>query len=100
MKIQKPAQKIGSNQVIGYVLIGSEEESDLIEKSARDGLRDNNAYKQLQKITNDVIKELEIRRFSFRRKAGLSKPALKVEKELNRILSFDNLKQIYHSKIE
>lgn len=98
-RIQKPAQKIGSNQVIGYVLIGSEEESDLIEKSARDGLRDNNAYKQLQKITNDVIKELEIRRFSFRRKAGLSKPALKVEKELNRILSFDNLKQIVHKKL-
>jgi len=98
-RIQKPAQKIGSNQVIGYVLIGSEEESDLIEKSARDGLRDNNAYKQLQKITNDVIKELEIRRFSFRRKVGLSKPALKVEKELNRILSFDNLKQTVHKKL-
>ena len=98
-RIQKPAQKIGSNQVIGYVLIGSEEESDLIEKSARDGLRDNNAYKQLQKITNDVIKELEIRRFSFRRKVGLSKPALKVEKELNLILSFDNLKQTVHKKL-
>lgn len=98
-RIQKPAQKIGSNQVIGYVLIGSEEESDLIEKSARDGLRDNNAYKQLQKITNDVIKELEIRRFGFRRKAGLSKPALKVEQELNRIFSFDNLKQTVHKKL-
>lgn len=98
-RIQNPSLKIGSNQVIGYVLIGSEEESDLIEKSARDGLRDNNAYKQLQKITNDVIKELEIRRFSFRRKAGLSKPALKVEKELNRILSFDNLKQTVHKKL-
>lgn len=98
-RIQKPAQKIGSNQVIGYVLIGSEEESDLIEKSARDGLRDNNAYKQLQKITNDVIKELELRRFRFRRKAGLSKPALKVEKELNRIFSFDNLKQTVHKKL-
>lgn len=98
-RVQKPAQKIGSNQVIGYVLIGSEEESDLIEKSARDGLRDNNAYKQLQKITNDVINELEKRRFSFRRKAGLSKPALKVEKELNRILSFDNLKQTVHKKL-
>jgi hypothetical protein len=98
-RVQKPAQKIGSNQVIGYVLIGSEEESDLIEKSARDGLRDNNAYKQLQKITNEVIKELETRRFSYRRKAGLSKPALKVERELNRIFSFDTLKQTVHTKL-
>lgn len=98
-RIQNPSLKISSNQVIGYVLIDSEEKSDLIEKSARDGLRDNNAYKQLQKITNEVIKELETRRFSYRRKAGLSKPALKVEKELNRILSFDNLKQTVHKKL-
>lgn len=98
-RIQNPSLKIGSNQVIGYVLIDSEEKSNLIEKSARDGLRDNNAYKQLQKITNEVIKELETRRFSYRRKAGLSKPALKVEKELNRILSFDNLKQTVHKKL-
>ena len=98
-RVQNPSLKIGSNQVIGYVLIDSEEKSDLIEKSARDGLRDNNAYKQLQKITNDVIKELEIRRFGFRRKAGLSKPALKVEQELNRIFSFDNLKQTVHKKL-
>lgn len=98
-RIQNPSLKIGSNQVIGYVLIGSEEESDLIEKSARDGLRDNYAYKQLQKITNEVIKELEIRRFSFRRKAGLSKPTLNVEKELNRIFSFENLKQTVRKKL-
>ena len=98
-RIQNPSLKIGNNQVIGYVLIGSEEESDLIEKSARDGLRDNYAYKQLQKITNEVIKELEIRRFSFRRKAGLSKPTLNVEKELNRIFSFENLKQTVRKKL-
>ena len=98
-RVQNPSLKIGSNQVIGYVFIESEEKSDLIEKSARDGLRNNNAYQQLQKITNEVIKELEIRRFSFRRKAGLSKPALKVEKELNRILSFDNLKQTVYKKL-
>lgn len=98
-RIQNPSLKIGSNQVIGYVLIDSEEKSNLIEKSARDGLRDNNAYKQLQKITNEVIKELETRRFSYRRKAGLSKPALKVEKELNRIFSFDTLKQTIHKKL-
>lgn len=98
-RVQNPSLKIGSNQVIGYVLIESEEKSDLIEKSARDGLRNNNAYQQLQKITNEVIKELETRRFSYRRKAGLSKPALKVERELNKIFSFDTLKQTVHKKL-
>ena len=98
-RVQNPSLKIGSNQVIGYVLIESEEKSDLIEKSARDGLRNNNAYQRLQKITNEVIKELEIRRFSFRRKVGLSKPALKVERELNRIFSFEDLKQTVRKKL-
>ena len=98
-RVQNPSLKISSNQVIGYVLINSEEKSDLIEKSARDGLRNNNAYQRLQKITNEVIKELEIRRFSFRRKVGLSKPALKVERELNRIFSFEDLKQTVRKKL-
>lgn len=98
-RVQNPSQKIGSNQVIGYVLIGSEEESDLIEKSARDGLRDNNAYQQLQRITHEVINELEIRRFSFRRKAGLIKSALKIEKKLDRIFSFEELKQTVRKKL-
>lgn len=98
-RVQNPSLKIGSNQVIGYVLIESEEKSDLIEKSARDGLRNNNAYQQLQKITNKVIKELEIRRFSFRRKVGLIKPALKVDKELHRIFSFEDLKQTVRKKL-
>src|SRR5690606_19289407 len=43
-RVQNPSLRIGSNQAIGYVLIQSEEQSELIEKSARDGLRENAAY--------------------------------------------------------
>ncbi len=92
-RIQNPSRKIGSNQVIGYVQIQSDEQSGLIEKSARDGLRENAAFVQLNKITTKVIIELETRRFEFRMKAGLSRPVIKVERELERLFSFDELKR-------
>ncbi|MCE2431392.1 MAG: ATP-binding protein [Candidatus Latescibacteria bacterium] len=92
-RIQNPSRKIGSNQVIGYVQIQSDERSGLIEKSARDGLRENAAFVQLNKITAKVIAELETRRFEFRMKAGLSRPVIKVERELERLFSFDELKR-------
>lgn len=98
-RVQNPSLRIGSNQAIGYVLIQSEEQSGLIEKSARDGLRENLAYDNLKLITRNVIGRLEERRFSFRRKAGLSKPALKVERELEKLFSFDSLKKKIKKKL-
>ena len=55
--------RIGSNQVIGFVQIQAEERSGLIEKSARDGLRDNRAFEDLKNVTASIIRELEKRRF-------------------------------------
>ncbi|OOF36453.1 sensor histidine kinase [Rodentibacter heidelbergensis] len=98
-RVQNPSQRIGSNQVIGYVLIQSEEQSGLIEKSARDGLRENQAYEHLKEITKKVIGKLEERRFSYRRRAGLSKPALKVERELEKLFSMDSLKKEIRKKL-
>ena len=92
-RIQQPSLKIGSNQVIGYVQIESEEQSGLIEKSARDGLKENAVFDRLKEITRQVITELEKRRFSYRRKIGLSQPAIKVERELEQLFSFDELKR-------
>jgi signal transduction histidine kinase len=92
-RVQNPSLKIGSNQVIGYVKIESEEISGLEEKSARDGLRENRAYERLKKITLQVITELENRRFNYRKKAGLSRKALKIEKEFEKLFSFADLKK-------
>jgi signal transduction histidine kinase len=92
-RVQNPSLRIGSNQAIGYVQIGSEETSGLIEKSARDGLRENFPYTRLKDITNLVIGKLEDRRFAYRRKAGLSRPLLKVERELEQLFSFEELKR-------
>jgi C4-dicarboxylate-specific signal transduction histidine kinase len=92
-RVQNPAEKIGSDQAIGYVLIQSEEFSNLIEKSARDGLKDNEAFSQLKRVTKEVLALLERKRRAYRQKSGLSKGALKIERELERLFSFDDLKE-------
>lgn len=98
-RIQNPTLRIGSNQVIGYVLIGSDEQSGLVEKSARDGLRENSAFARLKGITCRVIALLEDRRYVYRRNAGLAKPALKVERELERLFSFTEMKDGVRKKL-
>ncbi len=98
-RVQNPSLRIGSNQVIGYVQIQSEEQSDLIEKSARDGLKENTAFDNLKVITKQVIGKLEERRFEYRKRAGLSRKTLKVERELERLFSFESLKKGVHKKL-
>lgn len=98
-RVQNPSLRIGSNQAIGYVQIQSDELSGLVEKSARDGLRENTAFARLKEITKAVIAKLEERRFDYRKKAGLSRPVLKVERELERLFSFDVLKRDIRSKL-
>ena len=98
-RIQNPSRKIGNDQVIGYVLIQSEELSGLIEKSARDGLKQNLAFERLKEITEKVIAKLEEKRFIYRQKAGISRPALKVEKEFEHLFSFDTLKKNVQLKL-
>ena len=92
-RIQNPTQCVSSNQVIGYVQIQAEDQSGLIEKSARDGLKENRAFDRLKEITMEVIAELEWRRFDYRKKEGLSRPAIKVERDLQRLFSADELKK-------
>ncbi len=93
MRIQNPSMKVGYNQVMGAVHIESEDESNLIEKSARDGLKENDSYQCLIKLTRAVLVELEKRRFSYRVKAGLSRTAKKVGKQIESLFSFDSLKK-------
>jgi len=98
-RFMKPALRISCNQAIGCVLVQSEEQSCLIEKSARDGLHQSVAMKGLRWATKAVLNELETRRFRYRQKEGLSRPALKVEKELTRLFSFEELKSNVQKKM-
>ena len=92
-RVNMPTRCISSNQAIGYVQIQSDKQSGLIEKSARDGLKENEAFERLKEVTMEVIIKLESRRYDFRRKEGLNRPTLEVERNLQVLFSFDDLKQ-------
>lgn len=66
-RVQKPSMNIGVNQVVGYIHIEDEEKSGLEEKSARDGLKDNDSYRHLINLVIQALSQLEQRRFRFRR---------------------------------
>lgn len=99
-RVQNPSLKIGSDQVIGFVRIESEEYSGLIEKSARDGLKENVNYFSLIDLTQKIIGELENRRFIYRNKAGLSRKTLKIEAEFENLFSFDSLRKNIQKTLE
>ena len=91
-RVDIPARCIGVNQTIGYVQIQADDQSGLIEKSARDGLRENKPFNRLKDVTLDVITELEWRRYHYRRKEGLSRPFNKIEQNLKGLFSSEELK--------
>ncbi|MGM0582792.1 MAG: ATP-binding protein [Bacteroidota bacterium] len=98
-RVQNPSRFIGSDLAIGYVLIESEEESGLIEKSARDGLRENSAYNSLKGMTKRIISELEVRRFSYRYKAGLGRSDRNIDGKIRKLFSSDELEKKVRSSL-
>ncbi len=98
-RVQNPSFNVGSNQVIGFVKIQSEQHSNLKETSARDGLKDNIAYENLINIVRKAIKELEERRYSYRRKSGLTKTAVKIEQDFEKLFSFVDVKNEIKKKL-
>ena len=99
-RIQNPSRKIGGNQVIGFVHIEAEERSGLVEKSARDGLKENAAYERLIDVTTNVIEELETRRFALRRSLDLGKPKSRVEKQIQQLFSDDHIRADVVKRLE
>lgn len=91
-RIQNPTMRIGSNQVIGCVQIQSEELSSLEEKSARDGLKENEAYRRLVEITQTVIHELEVRRYKYRLQAELGRGKPKIEPLIRKTFSLKDIR--------
>ncbi len=72
-RVQNPAQKIGANQISGIIEIEDEDISNLVEKSARDGLKENAYYYGLVSIIIQILNYIELKRYSYRQKTGKGK---------------------------
>ncbi len=66
-RVQNPTLRLSNNQIVGYVLIGADDNPDLRDHSNREGLIENQAYDDLTSILKSVLAELETRRYAARR---------------------------------
>lgn len=80
-RVQNPSKRIGHGQISGTINVGPESESNLIERSSREGLETNSAFERLVTLITNVLLKIEQKRFDFRAKAGISrKPVKQIEK--------------------
>ncbi|MCD1118201.1 ATP-binding protein [Chryseobacterium turcicum] len=100
-RIQNPAQKISNNQVVGFISIQSEELSGLEEKSARDGLKENEFYLGLKEFSKKVLSELETRRFIIRKKSNKSRGIHdSFQDKVNSLFSLNDVKSAIDTKLK
>ena len=92
-RVQNPSLKIGSDQIIGFIHIEQEEKSGLLEKSARDGLKETSEYFGLMEVSKQVLKELENRRFAYRQKVGLGRSKRNVNDKIESLFNFRDLQE-------
>lgn len=91
-RVQAPSIKIGINQVAGFIEIESEEKSNLLEKSARDGLKDNRSYRLLKETLIKIIAELENRRHDYRVKSGRGRSLKGFSENLQTVFDFSEFR--------
>ncbi|MDR2686084.1 MAG: ATP-binding protein [Rickettsiales bacterium] len=89
-RVQNPTMRVGLNQVIGFISIENEDKSNLLEKSARDGLKENEAYNMLVELSHNVIWELEDRRYKFRH---MSSERKNTQDSIDALSDAENLKK-------
>lgn len=99
-RIQNFTLKISNNQIVGFVTIQSEEKSGLEEKSARDGLKENEYYFGLKELAQMALFELETRRLAYRIKSEKSRgKKTKVQDTINTLFSLKEVKKSIGKKL-
>lgn len=99
-RIQNFTLKISNNQIVGFVTIQSEEKSGLEEKSARDGLKENEHYFGLKELAQKALFELETRRLAYRIKSEKSRgKSTKIQDKINSLFSLAEVKSTIGKKL-
>jgi signal transduction histidine kinase len=99
-RIQNFTLKISNNQIVGFITIQPEEISKLEEKSARDGLKENEYFLGLKELAQKALLELEVRRLSFRKKSLKSRNGRStIQQSISNLFSFSDLSKNIESKL-
>ncbi|EAL5480975.1 hypothetical protein DQ699_08795, partial [Campylobacter jejuni] len=91
-RVNNPTMSISNNQIAGFVSIESENKSNLIEKSDREGLKENENYNNLKNILLQVLSEVEKRRCEFRKNTKRGRVvANNIKDTIRDVFSFDDV---------
>lgn len=99
-RVQNPSQKIGANQLSGAIEIQDEDISFLVEKSARDGLKEDQYYSGLVSILNQILIYTELRRFTFRKKTGKGRKKYLFSDQISMLTDYSEVTSKVFSTIE
>ncbi|AUR51343.1 sensor histidine kinase [Aquella oligotrophica] len=98
-RIQNFTLRVSNNQIAGFVTIEGEEDSNLIEKSARDGLKENESYDVLVSQIKKALHELEIRRLAYRQKTKRGRKS-KIVEDVRDLFSFRTIADNIDKKLK
>jgi len=90
-RVQNPSMRIGHGQISGSIRVESEMESNLVERSSREGLESNSSFDRLIALVTNVLIKIEQKRFDFRAKAGISRKPIKNIEKARKIASLESL---------
>lgn len=65
-RVQNPTMRLSNNQIVGYVLISADDNSQLRDQSNREGLIEGPALDDLRKLVEAVLAKLEQERYNIR----------------------------------
>jgi len=73
-RVNNPSMKIGRNQISGFISIAGQHNSNLSERSSREGFEENEAFERLTSLVLKLLDTyVEPKRYTFRQDAGLSR---------------------------
>jgi len=72
-RVQNPTLRLSTNQIIGNVFISSDENTQLVDKTDREGIAQNNASAMLKEAIYELMDILEKKRYALRRGKVLSR---------------------------
>lgn len=90
-RVQNPSLKISANQILGIIKINAQESSNLIEKSARDGLQENETFKNFKSLTKILINIMQNERYAIRQKLLAVKKAKSIHDTINSVSDYDSV---------
>ena len=66
-RTQNPTMRLGNNQIVGYISITKEGNKELKDKTSRDGLQENVFYDTFKENIEQILREIEAKRYIERR---------------------------------